>query len=130
MLLAISLVLLGSLLSGASFQALCGLGPMESIAPQTMTFVLPTITAIVTTTSVSTLTTTATTTSAYPFTDDSMPFPSLLPLPDDVDVYQAYQKVASSAENTAIAWWYKGLSTVIPGGLTETPGLKSQSLQA
>ena len=59
-----------------------------------------------------------------------MPFPSLLPLPEDIDVYQAYQKIAASTENTTIAWWYEGLSSVIPDGLPETPGLKSQTLQA
>jgi hypothetical protein len=33
-------------------------------------------------------------------------------------------------ENTTIAWRYEGLSSVIPDGLPETPGLKSQTLQA
>jgi hypothetical protein len=53
-----------------------------------------------------------------------------LPLTDDIDVYEAYQKIAASMDNTIIAWWYEGLSSVIPDGLPETPGLKPQTLQA
>jgi hypothetical protein len=134
MIASISTILLGSLISTASAHASCGLGSMELPAPQTMTFVLPTITSIVTSTSTTTSTTTTTatitTTSKYPFLDDSMPFPSLLPLPADVDVYDAYQKIAAAKDNRTIVWWYEGLSSVIPDGLPETPGLKSQTFQA
>jgi hypothetical protein len=135
---SLSALLVGSLIFVISAQASCSLGSMASIAPQTTAFVLPTImsTATITTTVVETSTTTTTTTatvttsSQYPFLDDSMPFPSPLPLPDDIDVYEAYQKIAASMDNTIIAWWYEGLSSVIPNGLPETPGLKSQALQA
>jgi hypothetical protein len=125
-------LLVGTLIAAVSAQASCGLGSMESVAPQTMAFVLPAITStatIITTlveTSTTTTTATVSTSSPYPFLDDSMPFPSLLPLPDDIDVYQAYQKIAAPMENTTIAWRYEGLSSVIPDGLPETPGLKSR----
>ena len=45
-------------------------------------------------------------------------------------MYEAYQKIAASKDNRTIAWWYEGLSSVIPDGLPESPGLKSQTLQA
>jgi hypothetical protein len=64
----------------------------------------------------STITTTAVTTSSpYPFLDDSMPFLSLLPLPNDVDVYQAYQKIATSMKNAPSLSGTKGslLSSLI-----------------
>jgi hypothetical protein len=117
------LALLGTLISAVPAQASCGLGSTKPIAPQTLAFVLPTITSIATITttvvetSTTTTTATVTTSSPHPFLDDSMPFPSLLPLPDGIDVHQAYQKIAASMDNTNIAWWYEGLSSVIPDGL-------------
>lgn len=45
--IAVGGMMLGGLLSLASAQESCRLGSMESIAPQTMTFVLPTITSTV-----------------------------------------------------------------------------------
>lgn len=65
MLLLVSVVALASLLFGASAQSSCGLGSMEPVAPQTMTFVLSTITATVTKTSIETTTTTATVTANF-----------------------------------------------------------------
>jgi len=87
---------------------------MESFSPQTMTFVLPTINATVTTASIRTLTTIVVTSSGYPYIDDPTPLPSLLP---DVDGYQTHQKIAASNENATIAWWYEGISSVIPDSL-------------
>ena len=101
-----------------------------NVAPQTMTFVLPTIFSVITETVTATTTATIITTSKYPYDDDTASFPSLLPLPDDIDVFEAYKKVAASQQNTTICHWYEGLSSVIPDGLPETPGLKSQTLQA
>lgn len=123
-----STLLLGSLVLRVTAQS-CNLASIKFNAPQTMTFVLPTITFVITSTATVTSTATITTTSQYPFLDDSMPFPSLLPLPADIDPYVAYQKVAASTIDETIAWWYEGLSSVIPDGLPETPGLKSQTLQ-
>lgn len=128
MIAPVSVVLLISFVFAISAQLSCNLNPIELLAPQTMTFVLPTITKVLTTTS--TVTAIVTTTSAYPFLDHSMPFPSLLPLPTDVDVYDAYQKIAAAKDNRTIVWWYEGLSSVIPDSLPETPGLKSQTFQA
>ena len=110
---SLSALLVGSLISAISAQVSCGLGSMEPVAPQTITFVLPAIksTAAITTTVVETNTTTTTatvtTSSPYPFLDDLMQFPSLLPLPDDIDVYHAYQKIAASMDNNTIAWWVR-----------------------
>jgi hypothetical protein len=47
-----------------------------------------------------------------------------------VDQFTAFQKIAASTSNTTVLWWYEGLSSVIPAGLPETPGIKSQTLMA
>lgn len=123
----VSVIAVGGLISGSLANSCTA---TVDVAPQTMTFVLPTIYSVVTETVTTTSTATVTTTSKYPYLDDTASFPSLLPLPDDIDVFEAYKKVAASQENTTICHWYEGLSSVIPDGLPETPGLKSQTLQA
>jgi len=46
----------------------------------------------------------------------------------DVDIFKAYRKMFTSAEDGLVAWWYVGGAFVAPDGYPEMPVIESETV--